>query len=120
MDHENNVQQCRVGDHPEHREFFLFADASFAGGLRDSKSTSGAYLELMVPRICVPPTWMCKKQGPTAHSSVEAELIVLDVLRIDGLISLMVWDEIMLGTEADSMREVCTGCVSTWSANLRC
>ena len=37
-------QFCFVGDHPQHCWLALFCDASFAGDLDDSKSTSGAYL----------------------------------------------------------------------------
>jgi hypothetical protein len=74
----------------------LFCDASFAGDLRDSKSTSGAFLCLVGPNTFVPITWICKKQGAVSHSSSEAEVISLDAgLRLEGIPALSLWDQIL-------------------------
>ena len=73
-----------------------FVDASFAGDLRDSKSTSGSYLVLIGPNTCVPIGWFCKKQGAVSHSSTEAEIISLDAgLRMEGIPALALWEVIV-------------------------
>ena len=70
-----------------------FADADFAGSLRDSKSTSGGYLMLLGPQTFVPLAWLCKKQGAVSHSTTEAETISLDAgLRLEALPLLLLWD----------------------------
>ena len=80
----DEISQCRV---------HLFVDASFAGDLEDSKSTSGAIIVLVGPHTWVPITWLCKKQGAVSHSSTEAEVIALESsLRMEGIPSLMLWD----------------------------
>ena len=71
------AQACWVGDTISDCKLALFADASFAGDLKDSKSTSGAYLVLIGPRTYVPITWFAKKQGAVSHSSSEAEVFLL-------------------------------------------
>ncbi len=82
-----------VGDKAEDCFLALFCDASFAGDLRDSKSTSGALLVLVGPRTWVPITWFCKKQGAVSHSSSEAEVISLDAaVRMEGIPVLSLWD----------------------------
>ena len=74
----------------------MFVGASFAADLRDSKSTTGAYLCLFGPRTFVPIMWLCKKQSATSHSSTEAEVIALDAaLRTEGIPLLQLWDEIL-------------------------
>ena len=71
----------------------LFSDASFAGDLKDSKSTSGGYLCLVGPNTFVPITWLCKKQATVSHSSSEAEVIALDTcVRMEDIPALMLWD----------------------------
>ena len=68
-------------------------DASFAGDLQDSKSTSDAILVIVGPNTRVPFAWICKKQGAVSHSSSEAEIISLEAsLRIEGLPALLLWD----------------------------
>ena len=87
------VQTCFVGDPVEALRLVLFADASFAGDLRDSKSTSGGFLCLSGPRTFVPISWICKKQGAVSHSSSEAEVISLDAgIRMEGIPALLLWD----------------------------
>ena len=67
----------------------LFSDASFAGDITDSKSTTGGYLFLMGPNTCVSLGYTVKKQGAVSHSSTESEVIALDaVLRLDGIPAL--------------------------------
>ena len=89
------VQTCYVGDPVDQCHLTLFADASFAGDLTDSKSTSGNYLVLMGPRTFVPLSWMCKKQGVVSHSSTEAEVVSLETaVRLEGIPALMLWSEI--------------------------
>ena len=90
------TQQCWVGDTADKCYMAWFVDASFAGDIRDSKSTSGMYMVIIGPNTFVPITWFCKKQGAVSHSSSEAELIALDAaLRIEGISSLLFWDVVM-------------------------
>ena len=85
--------QCWVGDKPKNIQFALFADASFASWLGDSKSTSGCFLVLMGPNTFVPISWFCKKQGSVSNSSTESELISLDAsLRMEGIPALALWE----------------------------
>ena len=81
--------ECWVGDDPKDCQLALFADASFASWLADSKSTSGCILVLMGPNTYVPISWFCKKQGSISNSSSESELISLDAaLRMEGIPAL--------------------------------
>jgi hypothetical protein len=91
--HQDVVITSYVGD-PAHLCFLvLFSDASFAGDLVDSKSTTGGFLVLVGPHTWCPITWMCKKQGAVSHSSSEAEIIALEACtRMEGLPALMLWD----------------------------
>ena len=74
----------------------MFPDASFAGDLIDSKSTSGGFLFLMGPRTCIPLGHLVKKQGAVSNSSTEAEAIALDTcLRVDGLPALTLWEQVL-------------------------
>ena len=61
-----------VGDPPEDCFLALFQDASFAGDLMDSKSTSGGLLALVGPKTFVTLAWRCKKQTAVSHSSAGA------------------------------------------------
>ena len=80
----NTAQQCRLG---------LFQDSDFAGGLEDSKSTSGGLLCIFGSHTVVPVSWMGKKQTSLSHSSTEAEIVSLDAgLRMDGIPALELWD----------------------------
>ena len=83
----NTAKQCRLG---------LFQDSDFAGDLEDSKSTSGGALCVFGSHTFVPISWMWKKQTSVSHSSTETETISLDTgLRLDGLLSLKLWDLIV-------------------------
>ena len=74
----------------------LFQDASFAGDLTDSKSTSGGLLALWGPKTFVTLAWRCKKQTAVSHSSAEAEIISLDAgVRMEGIPALVLWDQIV-------------------------
>ena len=75
-----------VGDTADKLKLAVYSDVSFAGDLKDSKSTSGGVLVLVGPSTFVPLTWVCKKQGAVSHSSTEAEIIALEaMMRMDGL-----------------------------------
>ena len=90
------VQTCWVGDPPEDCILALYADASFAGYLDDSKSSTGSVLCLLGPNTFVPITWICKKQSAVSHSSTEAEVIALDAaVRLDGVPWLLFWEEVV-------------------------
>ena len=83
----NTAKQCRLG---------LFQDSDFAGDLEDSKSTSGRTLCVFGSHKFVPISWMCEKQTAVSHSSTESEIISLDTgLRLDGLLALELWDQIV-------------------------
>ena len=51
----------------------LCHDASFAGDLQDSTSTSGGLLCACGPHTFAPMSWMCKKQTEVSHSGAESE-----------------------------------------------
>ena len=87
MDFSVDMQmECWVGDDPKDCQLALFADASFASWLGDSKITSGAILVLMGRNTYVPISWLCKKQASISNSSTESELISLDAaLRLEGI-----------------------------------
>ena len=91
--HRNDVLVSFIGDKVSDCRLVLFCDASFAGDLKDSKSTSGSLIALIGPNTFCPLQWQCKKQGAVSHSSTEAEIIALDMgLRLDGLRCLALWD----------------------------
>ena len=94
MHHTRDLSQlCYVGDPPDKCFMTYFSDASFAGDLRDSKSTSGGILCLVGPNTFVPINWLCKKQGAVSHSTSEAEVIALEAgARMEGLPALLLWD----------------------------
>ena len=84
----NTAKQCRLG---------LFQDSDFAGGLEDSKSTSGGTLCIFGSHTLVPISWMCDKQASFSHSSTESEITSLDAgLRMDGIPALDFWDLIVI------------------------
>ena len=64
----NYRQFCHLGDKIENCKLGLFQDASFAGVLRDSKSTSGGLLHVG-SHTFVPISWICKKLTAVSHSS---------------------------------------------------
>ncbi len=79
---------------------------SFTGDIMDSKSTTGGFLYLMGPNICVPLGHMTKKQGAVSHSSTEAEVIALDAcLRMDGLPALTLWKQVLETLDKDKIVE---------------
>ena len=87
------AQICYVGDSPSRCDIVLFSDASFAGDLRDSKSTSGGVLCLVGPNTFVPIRYLCQKQTAVSHSTSEAEVIALDAgSRLEGSPALLLWD----------------------------
>ena len=58
----DDVMTSHVGDPPEDCHIVMFADASFAGDLRDSKSTTGVVMVLVGPRTFCPISWICKSR----------------------------------------------------------
>ena len=90
----NNI--CHVGNTAEQCRLGLFQDSDFAGGLEDSKSTSGGTLCIFGSHTFVPISWMFKKQTSVSHSSTESQIISLDAgLRLDGVPALDLWDLIV-------------------------
>ena len=85
----NCWQFCHVESQIEDCKLSLFQDASFTGGLRDSKSTSGDLQSAFGSHTFVPIFWIDKRHTAVSHSSAESEIISLDEgLRIDGLPAL--------------------------------
>ena len=81
---------------PDTGSWDCFKTPICAGGLEDSKSTSGGTLCAFGSHTFVPISWMCKKQTGVSHSSTESEIISLDNgLRLDGLLALDLWDLIV-------------------------
>ena len=84
-----------VGDTADKCKLALFCDASFAGDLKDSKSTSGVILCIVGPHTFCFISWIVKKQGAVSHSSSEAEIISLEAgTRMEGLPVLNLWDKV--------------------------
>lgn len=89
--------QVTVGNDPKDCAVVYWADADFAGSLRDSESTSGGYLMLVGPQTFVLVAWLCKKQRAVSNSTTEAKTISLDAgLRLEALPLLMLWDILMI------------------------
>ena len=92
----NHIHFNYVGNKLEDCFLALFQDASFAGDLKDSKSTSGGVLCLIGSHTYVTLAWKCKKQTAISHSSAEAEVISLDAgLRMEGIPALVLWDQLL-------------------------
>ena len=74
----------------------LWVDASLADDLRDSKSTSGAYLAIVGPNTFAPIMSFAKKQTAVFHSSTESEIIALEeAVRTEGLPILTFWETVI-------------------------
>jgi hypothetical protein len=88
-----HVLRSHLGDELKDCKLYMFVDASFAGDLTDSKSTSGMILCLCGPNTFCPLSWICKKQGAVSHSSTESEIISMDAgMRMEALPALGLWD----------------------------
>ena len=93
----NQVEDCKLG---------LFQDASFAGDLRYSNSTSGGLLCVLGSHKFVPISWMCKKQTAVSHSSAESQITSLDVGLLYGLDhQLLKFGECVLETSSSKPAE---------------
>ena len=74
----------------------LFADADFAGDKEGTKSTSGGFLVLLGPHSFFPLTPHSEKQGSTANSTTEPEIVSLAyALRHHGIPTLDLFEELM-------------------------
>ena len=71
-----SVIKSWIGNKASECKLMLFCDASFAGDLGDSKSTSGTVLCLVGSHTFCQISWLCKKQGAVSHSSTEAEMSI--------------------------------------------
>eukprot|EP00971_Amphidinium_carterae_P351160 6491948-Amphidinium_carterae.1 len=65
----------------------VWSDADLAGDVEDTKSTSGAWIELLDKRgNSWPISWLSKKQGASAYATCESETIALNTaLREEGI-----------------------------------
>ena len=89
----NNALFSFCGDNPEDLHLMVYADADFAGDIRSSKSTSGAYIALAGPNSFMPISAVCCKQSVVSHSSTESEIISLEhALRNEAIPILSLWD----------------------------
>ena len=104
---------CWFGDRVDDIKAVMFCDASFAGDLKYSQSTSGGVYALLGPSTYVPFMWVCKKQGVVSHSSTEAEVTSLEAcLRTEGIPALICWElaqEVFGVAGADPTRPSATG-----------
>ena len=83
--HDNTLQSF-VDDPANDLSVMLWVDASLADELRDSNSTSGAYLAIVGPNSSATLVSFAKKQTAVAHSRTESEIIALEeVVRTEGL-----------------------------------
>ena len=74
--HDETLQSF-VGDHADDLSVMLWVDDSLADDLRDSKSTSGAYLAIVGPNSFAP-IMSFAKQHEVSHSSIESEIVALE------------------------------------------
>ena len=65
----NDRQICDVGNRAQHCQLRLFHDASFAGDLQESKSTSGGLLCIFGSHTFVALSWMCRVHSAVSHSA---------------------------------------------------
>ena len=80
----------------------MFADADFAGDIKDSKSTSGCYLALCGPRTFIPIAAMSTKQSVVSHSSTESEIVSLEQgMRSEALPLLTLWEYVVAMFKGD-------------------
>ena len=70
--------QSFVGDHANDLSVMLWVDVSLADDLRDSKSTSGAYLAFGGPNTFAPIMSFAQKQSACSQSSTEINFIALE------------------------------------------
>ena len=85
-----------IGDHADDLSVMLWVDASLAYDLRESKSTSGAYLAIVGPNTFAPIMSFAKKQTAVYHSSTESEIIALEeAVRTEGLPILTFWETVV-------------------------
>ena len=83
-----------IADPVENCQLAIFADANYAER-SDSKSTGGGFVALIGPHTFFPLGRMSKKQGSSANSTVEAELVSLNtVVRTQGIPLLDLMDVI--------------------------
>ena len=75
--HADNLQSF-IGDSANDLVSMLWVDASLANDLRDSKSTSGAYLAIVDPNSFAPIMSFAKQHMAVAHSIAESEIIALE------------------------------------------
>ena len=72
-----------IADDPKDIEIVLYCDADFAGDRADPRSQTGMYLTLAGPNSNFPINAFSKKQGSTAKSTPEAEIVaVSDSLKV--------------------------------------
>ena len=72
------VLEGYIRDDPRALRLNLYTDADHASGVDDVKSTCGMFLALEGPNSFWPLCWGSKRQGATARSTCEAEMISLD------------------------------------------
>ena len=74
----------------------LWVDASLADDLRDSKSTSGAYLAIVGPNTFAPIMSFAKQLTAVFHFNTESEIIALEeAVRTEGLPILTFWETVV-------------------------
>ena len=68
-------------------DLVIWSDADLAGDCTDTRSTSGTWIELCFgDGSCWPITWGSKRQGASAYSTCESEVVALNVaIREEGL-----------------------------------
>eukprot|EP00971_Amphidinium_carterae_P139238 2759140-Amphidinium_carterae.1 len=84
-------------------EVCVWADADLNGDPSDTKSTSGMWCELRSKnsKLCWPISWISKRQGCTAFSTCESEVVSLShALREEGIPVMQIVSEI-LGQKVD-------------------
>ena len=74
-------------------DWVCFKTQTLLATLRTQKSTSNGVLCIFESRTFVPVSWCARNKRQVSRSSIESEIISLDVgLRMDGLFALDLWD----------------------------
>jgi hypothetical protein len=85
-----------IGDTADDLCPHLSADADFAGGAGQSRSTSGIYLALQGTNSCFPLAAQSQKQGIVSHSTPVAEIVAAShAMRVCGLPPMDMWDSLL-------------------------
>ena len=93
-----------AGESVEGMTLDVYSDADYAGCAEAQRSTTGSIVLLRRPDMSVPISFASKKQGCVSRSTVEAEIVAMDMtIRNVVLPLLMFLDDVFGRTKAKHM-----------------